>query len=206
MEKVKKLTLIFIFTFFLSHHVLSDTIQKVKLPILKCNNNQFEKLLKDIVIYESKHCSIEIDRSYYIEMGITDSIIIISSDIDKALDIVYGVFYIDEHAFFVNESMNNFFLKSQDSIVFFKKDKDKVEDSEGFFWFSIDDSQTVWKFLFVNGSFQFWNFESVACEDNIFGDPNPLKERRIIEIELIEEDVDSVPGCRVNNAVNPKRN
>ena len=191
------ISLIFLFTFFLNGNSFtqSNFVQKVKLPILECNNNEFEKLLKDIVTYETKHCSIEINRSYYIKMKVSESKppeITISSDIDIALDIAYGVFYIDEHAFFVNESMNNFFLKSQDSIVL--KKEDKVEDSEGFFLAIIDDSQTLWEFLFKNGSFQFWNFFSVACEDNIFGDPNPLKERRIIEIELIEEDVDDIPS------------
>jgi len=190
MKKMKKISFIFAIVFFLGSigFTQSNSIQKVKIPILEISNSQFEKLLEDIVTYESKHCSIAMNRSYFIKSDAIDSatmaskIVIKSMEIDKALDMSYGVFYIDQHGFFVNESMNSFFVKSQDSIEFLKKE----EDVELFFIF--DDSQTIWEFLLKNGRLQFKWFEG-SCED-IYRPRNPLQSRTIEDIEVIGEEVD----------------
>ena len=195
MGKMKKLSLILFFALLLNNNSFtqSDSMQKVKLPILRSNSTLFEKLLEDIVTYESKHCFIAVDRSYYIKMESVTSIITISSKrIDKALNIAYGVFYIDEHVFLVNDvSMDSFFFKTQNNMEFLKKNKD-IDDS----LLVIDDTQTVWKFLFTNGHFQFEWFEG-QCDDYMHRISNPLERREYEYIDIIEEKVDDFPDLQL---------
>lgn len=116
--------------------------EKVRLPLLDTECSSLSGVLDNVIGFESENCpSYTTDRNYFITGKITDSstmdlkIIISSIGTSIALEISSGVYYRNDHPFFIHNSMIKNFVEMSSYTDFFKEIQNNL--------FDIDDTQTI---------------------------------------------------------------